>query len=224
LSPQLDKIVGRSRFTPLALLLALSGVVVIAYVALGASFVRQHWDKAALSSQVELGKEVLVAAEDARQEVEDLQARLQAAQQELASAQSAFPSELDSSAVVETALAHASTSQVRVLKASTKPPAVQTEGENTYRVLSVTFDVEGGLGPLIAFLGGLESEDAGALQVKGLSLQESAAGYTMNLEVLAYARSPADQASEPETTQSSSDPAPATAGGDEDSSRNGGQG
>ena len=157
MSLQLNRIAGRLKFTPLALLLGLSGVVAIAYVALGVSFVRQHWDKNALSSQVDLGEGVLVAAGGSPQELEDLQARLQAAQQQLAFAQGAFPSELDSSAVVETVLVHANASQVRVLKASTKPPAFQTVGESTYRVLTATFDIEGGLGQLIGFLGDLRA-------------------------------------------------------------------
>jgi hypothetical protein len=212
LSLQLNKIAGRLKFTPLALLLALSGVVAIAYVALGVSFVRQHWDKNALSSQVDLGEGVLVAAGSSPQELEDLQARLQAAQQQLAFAQGAFPSELDSSAFVETVLVHANASQVRVLKASTKPPAFQTEGEGTYRVLTATFDIEGGLGQLISFLGGLQSEATATLRIKSLSLQESAGGYTLNLEVLAYARSAADQASGSETP-SPSGPAASTTGG-----------
>jgi len=222
LNLSLQEIRARVKLTPLALLLALSGAVVIAYVALGVSFVRQRQDKDALSSQVGLGEGVLAAAETSRQELADLQARLQVAQQELARAQSAFPSELDSSVIVETVLAHANQSQVRVLSASTKPPAVQTQGESTYSFLSATFDIEGGLGPLIAFLGGLESEDAGAFGIKSLSVKESAGGYTLNLEVLAYARPAADQASGPETTQSPSGAAPATTGADKGASRNGG--
>jgi hypothetical protein len=219
LSLQLKEIAGRVKLTPLALLLALSGVVLIAYVALGVSFVRQHWDKKALSSQVDLANGVLAAAESSGQELEDLQARLQAAEQELARAQSAFPSELDSSAVVETVLAHANASQVRVLRASTKPPAVETEGQTAYSVLSTTFDVEGGLGQLISFLESLESDATGTLGIKSLSLQESAGGYTLNLEVLAYAR-PADQASGSPTPTPSGAATPTT-GGDKDASRNG---
>jgi hypothetical protein len=209
----LKRISGRVKLTPLTLLLALTGVVVIAYVALGVSFVRQRRDKDALSSQVGLAEGVLTAAASSRQELEDLPARLQAAQQELARAQSAFPSELDSSVIMQAVMAHANASQVRVLRASTKPPVVQTEGESTYRVLSATFDIEGGLGQLISFLGGLQSEATGTLGIRSLSLQESAGGYTLNLEILAYARSAADQGSGPETTESPSGPAPSTTGG-----------
>ena len=217
----LQEIRARLKLTPLTLLLALSGVLLIAYVALGVSFVRQRWDKDALSSQVDLGEGVLVAAGNSRQGLEDLQARLQAAEQELALAQSAFPSELDSSAIVETVLAHANTSQSRVLSATTKPPGVQTEGDTAYGVLNATFDVEGGLGSLIAFLVGLESEDAGAFRTKSLSIQESAGGYILSLEVLAYARPAEDQASGSGTPTPSA-PAPSTTGDVKDASRNGG--
>jgi len=217
----LQEIRARLKVTPLTLLLALSGVLLIAYVALGVSFVRQQRDKDALSSQVDLGDGVLVAAGSSRQGLEDLQARLQAAEQELALAQSALPSDLDSSAIVETVLAHANATQVRVLSATTKPPGVQTEGETAYNVLNATFDVEGGLGSLIAFLVGLESEDAGAFRIKSLSIQESAGGYILSLEVLAYARPAEDQASGSGTPTPSA-PAPSTTGDVKDASRNGG--
>jgi len=217
----LQEIRARLKVTPLTLLLALSGVLLIAYVALGVSFVRQQRDKDALSSQVDLGDGVLVAAGSSRQGLEDLQARLQAAEQELALAQSALPSDLDSSAIVETVLAHANATQVRVLSATTKPPGVQTEGETAYNVLNATFDVEGSLGSMIAFLVGLESEDAGAFRIKSLSMQESTGGYILSLEVLAYARPAADQASG-SGTPTPSGPAPASTGDVKDASRNGG--
>lgn len=213
----LEKIRGRLKLTPLTLLLSLFALVAIAYIALVVSFLQQRRDEDALSSQIDLASGVLAAAEGSRQELEDLQARLQAAEQELALARSAYPSEIDSSAVVETVLARANESRVRVLSASTEAPVDQTDGESQYRVLSATFDVEGGLGDLIAFLAALE-KGAGGTGIKSLSMEESAGGYTLSLELLAYASQAADKESGAETAGATSGAAPATTGDDKDRS------
>ena len=128
LLPKLKKLAARLKLTPLAVLIALFALVAVAYAGVGISFVRQRSDKVVLSSQVNLAEGVLVAAAGSRQQLDVLQSRLQTAQQQLAFAQAAFPSQLDSSVIVETVLAHAAASQARVVSATTKPPVVQTRG------------------------------------------------------------------------------------------------
>jgi len=202
----------RTKLKPLTLLLVLAGLLGIAYVGLGASLLRQQWDQDNLSSQVNLAEGVLAAAGGPQQALQDLEARLTAAKQELALAQSAYPSELDSSVVMEMVLAHASENQVRVLRAESQPPTVQSDETSTHTVLSITFDAEGGLGQLIAFVAAVESEAKSASGIGALSIEESGQKYILNLEVLAYARSATDEAAVPETPEDSSGPATEAAG------------
>jgi hypothetical protein len=213
-SSELKKLAASLKLTPLAVIIALFGLVAMAYIGVGVSFVRQRSDEKVLSSQVGMAEGVLVAAAGSGQQLDDLQSRLQIAQEQLAFAQAAFPSELDSSAVVETVLAYATASQARVLRATTKPPVVQTQGEGTYTVLSATFDIEGDLGQLISFLARLEGESLAPFGIKSLTVQEAAGGYALNIEVLAYARQPAEQATPASgSSKSSATPTPSTAGG-----------
>jgi len=221
-SPDLKKIAARVKLTPLAMLIALFALVGFAYIGVGMSIVRQRSDKEVLSSQVDLAEGVLVAAASSRQQLNDLQSRLQTAEQRLAFAQGAFPSELDSSVIVETVLANATASQARVLRATTKPPVVQTQGEGTYTVLSATFDIEGGLGQLIAFLARLEGESSAPFGIKSLAVKEAAGVYTLNIEVLAYARQPAEQAQASGSSKNPASPTPSTAGGSKAAPGNGG--
>jgi hypothetical protein len=103
---------------------------------------------------------------------------------------------------------------VGVTRVTTKPPVVQTQGEGTYTVLSATFDIEGGLPQLIAFLARLEGESLAPFGIKGLEVKESAGGYTLNVEVLAYARQPAAQATPTSgSSKRSATPTPSKAGG-----------
>ncbi len=213
LSPKLKRIAARAKLTPLAVLIALIALVAVAYIGVGVSFVRQRSDKEVLSSQVGMAEGVLVAAASSRQQLDDLQSRLQTAQQQLAFAQGAFPSQLDSSVIVETVLAHATASQARVLRATTKPPVVQMQGEGTYTVLSATFDIEGGLGQLIAFLARLEGESSATFGIKSLAVKETAGVYTLNIEVLAYARQPTEQAPASGGSKNPASATPSTAGG-----------
>jgi hypothetical protein len=206
----------RAKLEPLTLLLLLAGLVVVAYVALGVSALRERRDQDALSSQIDLGEGVLVVAEDSQQELEDLEARLRAAEQELALAQSAFPSEVDSDDVLRTILAHANESRARVLRVETQPPTTGADEENAYSVLGFNLEVEGDFGQLVAFLAALESGAIGASKTGAFSLEGEEGRYTLNLEVLTYARSAVDVASAPETAESPSGPAMEPAGVGED--------
>ena len=208
----------RSKLKPLTLLLLLGGLAVVAYVALGVSVLREQWDQDALSAQIDLGEGVLVVAEDSQQDLEGLEARLRAAEQELALAQRAFPSEVDSDGVLRAILAHANESQTRVLRVDTQPLTSEGDEATVYRGLGFNLEVEGDFGQLVAFLAALESGSIGASKTGAFSLEGEDGRYTLNLEVLTYARSAADAASAPESPESPAGPATEPAGDGEDTS------
>lgn len=203
---------SKAKLEPLTLLLLLAGLAVVSYIALGVSIVREQWDQDALSWQIDLGEEVLSVTEDSRQALEDLEARLRAAEEELALAQSAFPSELDSDDILQTILTRANESQARVLSVNIQPPTTEADEASAYSVLGFNIEVEGDPGQLVTFLAALESGVIGASKTGAFSLEEEDGRYTLNLEVLTYARSAAGEGSAPEIPESPSGPAMEPAG------------
>lgn len=186
------------------LLFLLAVVVAVAYVALGASLLWQHQDQGKLSSQIDSAAAVLAGADDVRQDVEDLPARLAAARQELVAAQAAFPSELDSNNIIQTILALADENQVRVLSVDAIPPpaAEPTEGMSADASLSFNLKAEGYFGQLVVFLEALEEGETSTTRVGTFALQETGEQYTLDLELRAYARSLTKAASPADETDS----------------------
>ncbi len=208
------------------LLFLLAVVVAVAYVTLGASLLRQHPDQGELSSQIDSAAAVLASADDVRQDVEDLPARLAAARQELVAAQAAFPSELDSNNIIQTILALADENQVRVLRVDAVPPtaepadaeppatepAEETEGP---RILSFDLEAEGDFGQLVAFLEALEGGATSTTRVSTFALQEGDGRYALSLELVSYARSPIEEPSSPEDETQAGGEAEAISDGEE---------
>lgn len=196
----------RAKLGPLTLLLLLGGLLAIAYAGMGVSILREQRDQQALASQIDGGEGALSAADQSRRELENLEARLSTAEQELAFAEAAYPSELDSSAVLETVLAHANESRVRVLKVDSQPPTTVADETATYSVLSLKLDVEGNFIQLAAFLAALEG-GLSASRTGDFTLEKEGERYTLNLEVLTYARSATDEDPASEAVDGPSDAA-----------------
>ncbi|MCH8919197.1 MAG: hypothetical protein IIA23_00615 [Chloroflexi bacterium] len=200
------------KLKPLTLLLLVAGLAVVAYAALGVSFFQQRSDQDALSSQIESAEAVLATARDVREDLAELPARLDTARQQLATAQTAFPSDLDSNTILQAILGYANESQVRVLEVHTQPPAVEAEGSdgeanvNSYRVLGFDLEVEGTFEQLVAFLAAIEEGATSTSRIGVFSLQESEGRHVLSLEVLSYARSAPAGVSAPETPEDSSGP------------------
>ena len=178
------------------LLVVLAGVVAIASVALAASLLWQRLDQGELSSQIDSAEAVLAGADDVRQDMEDLPARLAEAKRELAAAQIAFPRELDSNNIIQTILALADENQVLVISIDTNPPAAErTEEMSADPSLSFNLKAQGGFGRLVAFLEALESNATSTTGIGTFALWEGDGRYVLDLELVSYARSPIEEAS-----------------------------
>ena len=186
------------KLNPLTLLLLLAGLVVIAYAALSVSFLRRGWDREALSSQIESAEAVLATAKDVRQDLSDLPARLDTARQQLAVAQTAFPSDLDSNTILQAILGYANESQVRLLEVHIQPLATESGGSDgeieasAYRVLGFDLEVEGTFEQLVTFLAAVEEGATSTSRIGAFSLQESDGRQLVSLEFLSYARAVPD--------------------------------
>jgi len=190
---------GKTRFSPYMMLLLLAGAVAVAYVALGASLLRQGPDKDDLLAELGSGMAVLAAADDVRQDLEVLPGRLAQARRELQAAQAAFPSELNSNNVMQTVLELASESQVGVRSVEALPPVAESAEEpRTEITLTYNVEVEGKFGQLMAFLEALEEGEISTTRISTFSLQEAEGWYLLDLELVAYARSTALEATPPE--------------------------
>ena len=198
------------------LLLLLAGVVAVTYVALGATLLREHQKQEDLSSQIDSAEAVLAGADDVRQDMEDLEGRLAEAREELAAAQAAFPSELDSDNILKTVLDLAGESQVRVTSVAAAPPEAEaTEDTSDGETLTFDLQVEGDFGQLIAFLEALEEGATSATRVSSFVAEEAAGRYVVDLELLAFARSTRSEASAAEDESPTGEETEATSDGEE---------
>ena len=197
------------KLKPLTLLLLVAGLVVVAYVALGVSFLQQRSDQDALSSQIESAEAVLATASDVRKDLAELPSRLDTATQQLATAQTAFPNDLDSNTILQAILGYANESQVRVLEVHTQPAGAEAEGPddeaniNSYRVLSFDLEVEGTFEQLVTFLAAIEEGATSTSRPGTYSLRRSEGQHILSLEVLSYARSAPSDVAAPETPKDS---------------------
>ena len=209
-------VIGRTKFNPYMLLLLLAGVVAVTYVALGATLLREHQKQEDLSSQIDSAEAVLAGADDVRQDMEDLEGRLAEAREELAAAQAAFPSELDSDNILKTVLDLAGESQVRVTSVNASPPEAEaTEDTSDGETLTFDLQVEGDFGQLIAFLEALEEGATSATRVSSFVAEEAAGRYVVDLELLAFARSTRSEASAAEDESPTGEETEATSDGEE---------
>lgn len=199
----LSDVLTKMKFSPYTLLLLFAGVVVVTYVALGASLLRQHLDQGEISSQIGSTEAVLATAGDVRQDLEELPARLDEAEQELAAAKIAFPSELDNNNIVQTILTLAHEKGVRVRSLNAPAPAAEpAEETNGGTNLSFNLDADGDFDQLVAFLTALEEGATSTMRISTFALQEGDGWWVLGLELIAYARSSTAESSSPEDESS----------------------
>lgn len=202
-----------TRLNPTTLLIALGAAVVLANAAVGASYLDQRSERDALSLQLGSAQGVLTSAGDIERDLRELPARLDEAKQELATVEAAFPSELDSNAILAAILGYANDSGLRVLEAHVKPPAAQPAGSDGdieaasgYRALGLDVKVEGTFEQLVTFLAAVEDGAASTSRPGAFSLQQSEGRHVLTLEILTYARSTASETSAQETPPDPSSP------------------
>lgn len=209
------EVLRKARLKPYMLLFLLAGLVAVAYVGLGVSFLRQRAEQASLSSRIEDGQAVLDVA-SSEESLQALERRLTTAEDELASAQKAFPSEIDTANVIEALLAYANDSQVRLLRVDTQTQDAELDEAGAYKAIDLHLDIEGDFGQLVAFLAALEEGAVSTFKTGAFSLQEVDGRHVLNLQVLTYARSTDIEVSRAEIPESPSAPAREAAGESED--------
>lgn len=200
---------------PRMVFLVLAGAVAIGYVVLGGSLLRQHAKQQDMTSQLDSAQAVLASADDVRREAETLPARLTAVGEELAAAEAAFPSELDSNDIMRRLLALADESKVSVMSADTISPSAESAGQTDVpTTIAFNLEVAGELGRLVRFVDALGEGATSTTTISTLSLQEQDAQYVLNIGLVAHARSLAEEPAPSADEGSTGDGAGATNDGE----------
>jgi Tfp pilus assembly protein PilO len=162
-------------------MLALFGV----YYFLGTGLIKQRHSNETLAGQLAKKSEELAQTLKPSQ---DLDARLDEAEQNLADAIGAIPSDLNSTLVINDILKLAEACQVNAIPLTAGP---WTEGNAGYRMFSITMSLTGDFTQVYAFLDRLENVEFKTIIIQGLSVSQgtsSTAAIQANLDLAIYSR------------------------------------
>ncbi len=168
-------------------------VLVMVYAVLGMGYLDQRQEQEELTAQI---SEVSQTLREIPQPPEGLEQQLAEAQTSLTAEQSSFPSEINTTQLINTILGVASACGVDATPMATEPWAVEMVGKHSYPVLRLTLAVEGSLPEITTFANELEEGEYTTLIIEELSAtrssEESEDGIipvTGSLELAIYTRS-----------------------------------
>jgi hypothetical protein len=177
---------------PSNMLIGLGGIVLVAYMVIGFSYLKGGQEQSSLRGQIEAGGSTLSSVSGSQQTLKDVQERLAQTQGELTSLKNALPQELDSAALVEGLLASAAQSNVWIRQLNALPPkTVKAPGEEEgsgYTVISYNLAVDGALPDLLAFLSRTEGDITQTVAVGDLGLAAVEGAQEMKVSVSFYAK------------------------------------
>ena len=185
---------------PSTMLLMLGGVLVLAYLVVGASYFKERQNQSSLRTQVEAGGGTLSGVGGSQQTLKDLQGRLTYLKGSLDTLQNGFPTKLDSTAIVQDLLDYANESRVAIKQMNALPASevkAQKEGETSYTVLRYTLVVEGGLPDMLSFLSVVENSTTRTASISDVSVADADGHSQMTLGISFYARSESTGAATP---------------------------
>lgn len=178
----------------IAIISAVAGAVLILalYGLIVRGILREREQQAALEMQIEPFEMALADQQGGAQVLPTRQAELATLQAELAEIQIAFPSELDSTDVLDHILTSAANQGVTLSQVlQIGDTLTDTVGADTYYVFTYDVQVEGRLDAIAAFLAALESGSIETLILDQISLEVQptpAAEYQTSLVVKVYVR------------------------------------
>ena len=202
----------RIKVKPVTMLLALGGVLAVAYIVVIASYAMERSDQASARQQIEAGSGTLSGVGDSQQTLRDLQDRLSFTKAGLDNLQHAFPTKLDSTVIVQSLLdyanqSHVSIKQMTALPASQVLAPKEAEMDTTYTVLRYTLVVDGELANMLTFVSLVENGASQTAALGDVALTEGTGVKEMILGVTFYARSE-DTAAAGTATTPGATPAP----------------
>ncbi len=168
-------------------------ILIMVYAVLGMGYLNELKRQEELTAQI---AEVNQTISEIPQPPEDLEQQLAEAQSLLTAEQGAFPSEVNTTELVNTILEVAKVCGIKATPMVTQPWAVEMVGKHNYPVLRLTITVEGNFSQLVTFTSQLEKAGYTTLVMENLSAsksseqsEEGAIPITGSLELAIYARS-----------------------------------
>ena len=173
--------------------------LLVVYYLFGMDYMKQRMEHEALTSQI---ADVVQTLEQIPRPPDDLETRLAVAQASLAAEQSTFPSQMNSTQVINTILKLADDCEVKAIPLVTQLWSMETVGEHSYYVLRLNVAVEGSFSQLLNFVSKLENGEFKTLIVENLSVtrvteqleeestSEGTIPITASLDLAIYTQSP----------------------------------
>jgi len=153
------------------LLIAVLIITLLAvYYILGMDYINQRRELDALAFQIDTATQALDQMSETTYNLENMEQRLEAAEERLADEQSVFPSRLNSTAVISSILELADTLGVNAVPLVTQSWLTEVVGENNYDVLRVTVAAEGTFSQMVNFVSRLENGEYQTLVVENLTV------------------------------------------------------
>ena len=142
-------------------------ILVVVYYRLGMDYMNQRQEQAELTSQITV---VTQAVGEIPQPTQNLEQLLETAQANLAVEQSLFPSQVNTTRVIDTILRLAAECEVKAIPLVTDPWAIENIGEHSYYVFRLNVAVEGSFSQFIIFVSKLENGKFDTLIVENISV------------------------------------------------------
>ena len=174
-----------------------AALILLAYVLIVRSIAAERQARVGLQAQIEPFETALDAQQQGADVLPTREAELKILQTELAAIQFAFPSEVDSTEVLNYVIASAGESGVSLQQLEAQEPITETIGEDVYRLYAYDVEVEGTLEATSAFLAALERKAIKTMGVDRIYMeaQPTPGTYRTELVVLVYVRPGEEQGS-----------------------------
>ena len=142
-------------------------ILLVVYYLFGMDYMKQRKQHEALTSQI---ADVPRTLAQIPKPPENLEQQLAAARASLAAEQSAFPSKMNSTQIINTILKLADDCEVKAIPLITDPWSTENVGEHDCRVFRLNVAVQGSFSHLVSFISKLENGELKTLIVEDLSV------------------------------------------------------
>ncbi len=181
---------------PSTLLLAAIVVLIAAHAVLLLQWRQQEQTRPQVQADIAIAQRALSA--NTTDSLDGLRQGLRTKEAGLASLQDAFPTQVNSTALVAELLGLVRTNRVELVSFQGRQPRELIVGQHQYRLYPFNFRLQGNPGALVDFLGALENTEH-TLTVGGALLSETEEGTLLELDITLYTRIAEQQPPTPAT-------------------------
>jgi Tfp pilus assembly protein PilO len=179
-----------TKVKPGKMLLALGGILVVAYVVVGVSYLRDRQTRSGVQEQVTNGGGTLSGVGDSGQAVKKLQDQLSQLKAQTDTLAKAFPTKLDSATIVYALLQNANQNHLSIKQITASPASELKSGDSgVYQVLKYALVLDGGLPDMLGFLATIEGGATQTAAVDQMTIADAGGGKEMTVSVSFYSRS-----------------------------------